>query len=207
MELLKTLWLLLLLSVFASSSAQNGLVTAFGKSYELEREGKFREAASVLEAANVQESGYEVHLRLGWLTYRAGDFNRSEQYYRKALSIRPYCIEARLGLVLPLSVNNQWDEIVKIYNEILGIDPQNTLVNYRMGLIYYERGQFEKADAHLKKVVNLYPFDHDSLLLLAWTKLKMGQMSEAKMLFNKVLLYNPEDASALEGLGLMKAQS
>lgn len=204
MDLLKTISLFSLLFVFALAESQNKLVNAFGKSYELEHEGKFSEAASVLEAVNEKENGYEIHLRLGWLTYRAGDFSGSEAYYRKALSIRPYCIEARLGLVFPLSANNQWDEIVKIYNEILEIDPQNTLVNYRMGVIFYERGEFEKADAYLKKVVNLYPFDHDSLLMLAWTKFRMGQMSEAKMLFNKVLLYNPEDASALEGLKLMK---
>lgn len=204
MDLLKVILLLILLSIWAPISAQNSLITTFGKSYELEREGKFEEAASLLEAVSAQDSGYEVNLRLGWLKYLAGDFDQSVYYYRKALSIRPYCIEARLGLVLPLSIKNEWDEIVKVYNEILGIDPQNTLVNYRMGVIFYEWGQFEKADAHLKKVVNLYPFDRDSLLMLAWTKLRMGQMSEAIMLFNKVLLYNPVDESALEGLALMK---
>lgn len=207
MDLLKTMLLIFLLSFFVPTSAQNSLITAFAKSYELEKEGKFNEAVSVLEAANAQDNGYEINLRLGWLTHLAGHFDTSEKYYRKALSIRPYCIEARLGLALPLSVKSKWDEIIIIYNEILEIDPQNTLVSYRMGVIYYERAQFEKADAYFKKVVNLYPFDYDSLLMLAWTKLKIGQMNDARLLFNKVLLYNPGDESATEGLGLINKDS
>ncbi len=203
MDVLKTILLFSLLCFFTSASAQEVLVEAFAKSYELETQGKFMEASSVLESVADTESGYERFLRIGWLTYQAKDYPKSERYYRKALALRPYCIEARLGLVLPLSAINKWDEVVTLYQEILNIDPQNTLVNYRMGVIYYERGQFEKAEASLKKVVNLYPFDHYSLLMLAWTKYRMGQVSEAKMLFFKVLLYNSSDESAREGLGLL----
>ena len=203
MDFLKTILLFLLLSVFMPLAAQDALVEAFGKSYELEKEGLFEKAAAALETVEDAENGYERFLRMGWLSYRAGNYSTSEQHYRKALSIRPYCIEARLGLVLPLAAVKQWDEVVQLYQEILEIDPQNTLVNYRMGVIYYERGQFEKAEASLKKVVNLYPFDHDTLLMMAWTKFRMGQVSDARMLFYKVLLFNPSDESAKEGLELL----
>jgi hypothetical protein len=40
--------------------------------------------------------------------------------------------------------------------------------------------------------------------MFAWTNLKLGKTREAKILFNKTLLYNPDDASAKEGLGLIK---
>ncbi len=207
MDFLKIIIPLFLLSLWAPAAAQNNLITAFGKSYELEQEEKYTEAATILEAVNEKNNnGYEINLRLGWLKYLGGNYDQSVNYYRKALSIRPYCIEARFGLVLPLTVKNQWDEILNIYHEILEIDPQNTKANYQVGVIYYHRGQFEKADAHLKKVVNLYPFDYDSLLMLAWTKLKMGQISDAKVLFNKVLLYDPQDESAQQGLDLLNSK-
>jgi hypothetical protein len=38
----------------------------------------------------------------------------------------------------------------------------------------------------------------------AWTNYFLGNKNEAKALFNKVLLYSPNDKSALEGLGLIK---
>ena len=80
------------------------------------------------------------------------------------------------------------------------IDPQNSTANYQIGLIYYTRQNYEKADLYLEKVINLYPFDYDTMLLLAWNKLYLQKTKEAKVLFGKVLLYNPGDKSALEGL-------
>jgi hypothetical protein len=50
----------------------------------------------------------------------------------------------------------------------------------------------------------MYPFGYDGLLMLAWTTYFLGNSNQAKVLFNKVCLYNPGDKSALEGLGLIK---
>jgi len=56
----------------------------------------------------------------------------------------------------------------------------------------------------LKKLLNHYPFDYDALIMSAWTYYKMGEMRKAKVLFNKALLYQPNDKSALEGLSLIQ---
>jgi len=40
--------------------------------------------------------------------------------------------------------------------------------------------------------------------MLAWTNHMMGKSREAKVLFQKALLIRPDNASALEGLGLVK---
>jgi hypothetical protein len=52
--------------------------------------------------------------------------------------------------------------------------------------------------------VNLYPFDHDALLMYAWTNLKLGKLREAEVLFQKVIMNNPNDESAQEGLKMIK---
>ena len=151
-----------------------------------------------------QSDSYELNLRLGWLHYQASKLDLSVEYYTKAVELKPYAVEPKLGLVLPLSVQGKWDKILDIYGQILKNDPQNSLVNYRVGLIYYNRGEFAKADPYLEKVVNLYPFDYDGLILLAWNKLSLQKSREAKILFQKVLLNNPGDESATEGLKLIK---
>jgi hypothetical protein len=38
----------------------------------------------------------------------------------------------------------------------------------------------------------------------AWTNYYLGNKNEASILFNKTLMYNPNDKSALEGLSLIK---
>ena len=57
---------------------------------------------------------------------------------------------------------------------------------------------------NFEKVVNLYPFDYDSIHMLAWTKFKLGQLGEAKQLFAKALRIRPGDESATEGYNLIK---
>jgi len=42
------------------------------------------------------------------------------------------------------------------------------------------------------------------MLMNGWTRYFMGQKDEAKTLFERVLRYTPQDASALEGLGLIQ---
>lgn len=179
------------------------LQEAFGKSHLYESRGNFTDAISVLKSV-YQEDSYETNLRLGWITYLGGLFTESTAYYQKAIKLKPYSIEAKLGFANPASALGNWDKVMSQYNEILTIDPQNTIVNYRMGSIYYGRKDYAKAEKYLEKVVNLYPFDYDSMILFAWTNYKLGKLREAQVLFNKVLLNKPNDTSALEGLSLIK---
>ncbi|MDF2157714.1 tetratricopeptide repeat protein [Algoriphagus sp. CAU 1675] len=193
----------LALMVAFNSSAQDNVIAAFKQSYDLEKTGDFKTAAEKLKAV-YQEDGYEINLRLGWLHYLSGQLPESVDYYQKAVNLKPYAIEPKLGLAFPLSMQGNWNQIIGLYEEILKTDPQNSLINYRLGLIYYNRENYNKADPYLEKVVNLYPFDYDGLILLAWNKLNLQKTREAKVLFQKVLMNNPGDTSALEGLELIK---
>ncbi|MFU8860442.1 MAG: tetratricopeptide repeat protein [Cyclonatronaceae bacterium] len=195
--------LLLIISAPSALYAQDAVIEAFRQSYGLEQQGEYKSAASRLQQVYERDS-YELNLRIGWLLYRAGSFNESETYYRNAAALRPYAIEPRFGLAWPLSALGKWDELITLYDGILETDPQNTIANYRLGLIHYNRGEYEKADRYIEKVVNLYPFDYDSLLLFAWNKLALQRNREARILFGRVLLFNPGDESALQGLEQLK---
>jgi tetratricopeptide (TPR) repeat protein len=190
---------------FFSVQAQDYQVLqdAFSKSHAYEARGNFADAIASLKKVYLEDS-YEINLRLGWVTYLNGLFTESAAYYQKAIKLKPYSIEPKLGFVYPSSALGNWDQVTNQYNEILAIDPQNTLANYRMGSIYYGRKDFARAEKYLEKVINLYPFDYDSMILYAWTNFKLGKLREAQVMFNKVLLNKPKDASALEGLSLIK---
>jgi tetratricopeptide (TPR) repeat protein len=195
--------ILILITTPVFGQGNNGHETKFKASYELEAAAKYDQAIAALEQV-YDENSYEINLRLGWLNYLGGDYPASQQYYSKAINLLPYAIEAKLGYVLPVSALGNWNEVVKVYESILVIDPQNTLTNYRLGLIYYERGEFEKAFSYVEKVVNLYPFDYDSVVLFAWINLKMSDFRKAKVLFSKSLLIVPGNESAMAGLKLIQ---
>jgi len=205
METIKKLALTILMIGCLQLNAQNNqeMLDAFTKSYSYENEGEYTKAIAQLK--NVyDENSYEINLRLGWLNYLSGLFSESMPYYEKCILLKPLSIEARLGIVLPASSMGNWNQVEKRYKEILEIDPENSLVNYRMGLIFYGREDYQTAFNYFEKVVNHYPFDYDSVIMLAWTNYMMGKSREAKVLFQKALLNQPGSESALEGLSLIK---
>lgn len=176
---------------------------AFEKSYLYEYSGDYSKATDGLKAVYSEES-YEINLRLGWLTYMAGFFTESTAYYQKAIELKPLSIESKFGYVYPASALGNWEQVKKQYTDILQIDNQNTLANYRLGSIYYGAEDYTSALQYFEKLVNLYPFDYDGLLMYGWTNLKLGKYREAEVLFNKVLMNNPNDKSAIQGLELIK---
>ena len=198
----------LIIIAFALSSSVYGQTTTdlaaiFKESNAFEADSNYIKAAAALQEV-YDENSYEINIRLGWLNYLKTDYPSSNKYYSTAIELLPYAIEPKLGYVLPLSALGNWDEVINTYNQILTIDPQNTLVNYRLGAIYYYRGNYEEAYQLVEKVVNLYPFDYDSVILFAWINLQRGDFRKAEVLFQKSILIRPEDESAIEGLALIK---
>lgn len=176
---------------------------AFQASYLHEATGEYLKAIESLKSV-YDEGSYELNLRLGWLTYQAGNFTDALAYYNKAVSLMPYAVEPRFGVVLPGAAMGNWSMVISQYEKILEITPNNSIAMHRLGLIYYGREDYEKALAHFRKVVNLYPFDYDAMTMLAWTHFQMGNTREAKVLFQKALLHTPGGSSATEGLELLK---
>lgn len=203
MEFLKSNLIVILVSLIFTQglSAQdyNTELKAFQESYLLEASGETQKAVDALKKV-YRENSYEINVRLGWLSYQSGVFTESLAYYSKAISLKPLSIEAKFGYIYPASAMGNWDQVVNQYKKILEVTPGNTVANHRLALIYYGREEYDKAYKLFEKVVNLFPFDHDALLMFGWTNLKMHKVREAKVLFQKALLNTPGGSSALEGL-------
>lgn len=187
-------------TVFAQTDK---LAAAFSKSYDYEKNKDYTSAITALKEVYSADS-YETNLRLGWLLYSAGQNKESITFYKLAVDQMPYSIEAKFGYVYPLYALGNMDLVTEQYKKIIEIDSQNTKANYQLGLIYYYKKDYASAYKYFEKVVNLYPFGYDALLMYAWTNFQTGKTREAKILFNKVLMLSPGDTSALEGLGLIK---
>lgn len=207
METLKKSLLVGVIALFMTniSFSQNykAIQDAFSTSYQHETKAEYSKAIDVLKKV-YDEKSYEINLRLGWLTYMSGLFTESTTYYQKAIKLMPVSIEAKLGFVNPAAGLGNWEQVKTQYLEILKIDPKNYTANYRMGLILYGKKNYASAIKYFEVLSNLYPFDYDALIMYAWCNYFLQKTREAKVLFNKALMNRPNDASALEGLSLIK---
>jgi tetratricopeptide (TPR) repeat protein len=172
------------------SSSDKDLRVAFSKSYEAEVALKYTKAIEELAPfANV--NSYEVNIRLGYLNYMAAKFQEASNYYKKCLELAPKSVQARLGMVNVLAALEKWDEVIIQYKEILKVDPGNAKALYNLGLIYFNRSDFNNAQVYLNSYLALYPFDFDGVNLAGWNAYYLEKKEDANVYFKKALLLNP----------------
>ena len=187
------------------SASEERIREAFAESYRLESLQDYTAAAKALEALGRElvHPVYEANLRLGWLCYKAGDHDKSLTYYQRATTLQPLATEPLWGLLLPVTAKEDWVRAESLYKAILKQDHRNSTAHYQLGLIYYYRQNYPEALKYLEVSLRLSPFDYYSMLMTGWTRYFLGQKAEAKVLFERVLRFTPQDASALEGLKLL----
>jgi len=198
MDLVKLFFTGALVVLLAYPAAAQDQTAAFSASYAAEAKADYNGAISALRGAYT--GTYEQNLRLGWLYFLAKNYTVSTSYYQKAVEQRPYAIEPKFGLIKPLNALNQVAQMQNTYAAILKVDPQNTQANYWMGVILLNQKAYDKAVRYFERVVNLYPFDYDANLSLAWCYLNLGRKTDARVLYSKALLVRPNDPTALAGL-------
>lgn len=197
-----------ILFAFLSVMAVNGqndpkTQSAFAESYKAEAAENYSLGISGLKAV-YRADDYPINVRLGWLFLLSKQYTESVSYYEKAVKLKSYAIEARFGLIKALNALESWDKVKEQYEAILKIDPQNTTALYWLGVLLYNRKDYENAARNIEKIVNLYPMDYGSVIMLAWTRLYQGKKVDARVLFDHALILSPNDASATSGLNLLK---
>lgn len=116
----------------------------------------------------------------------------------------PAATEPKWAIINPFTKLESWNDIEKMYLAILKLDSKNSTANYNLGLIYYYRKDYFSAKKYFDVTLNLAPFGYSNMLMSAWANYFLGNKTQASVLFNKTLLYSPNDKSALEGLSLIK---
>ena len=116
----------------------------------------------------------------------------------------PSSAEVLWAILSPQIATEKWTDVEKTYLSILKLEPKNAIAHYKLGVIYYYRKNYTVAKKYFDVALNLYPLDYNNLLMSAWTNYFLGKTNEAKVLFSRVLLLYQGDASATEGLSLIK---
>ncbi len=171
-------------------------VKAFANSYDAYMNDNLEEAINTIGMV-YDSTSYIMNLRLGWLYYESTNFDESMEYYQRAIDLQPKSIEAKFGKAYPLSALDKWNEIIKLYKEILIIDPGNYNANLRLAGIYKTRNEFDTSIIYAKKLGEYYPFDFVVNLMLAELNDKLNNTRLAKMHLNRALSYNPTSKEAL----------
>lgn len=189
-------------SVTASPTTKpNSMQSMWTKSYTLEGQKKYLEAANVIKPILEKSPKNEFALlRLGWLSYLQAKYNVSEDYYHKALDANADSIDARLGLTLPLMAEQRWKEAAVYANQVIAISPWSYLGCIRLMTCESGLAQWEVLEKEASEFVKRYPTDISGYVFLARAQALLGKKELAIQNYQEVLYRSPANLEALKYL-------
>lgn len=125
----------------------------------------------------------------------------AREFFNQALAIDPSYARAYAGL--SLSHFNEWScQIWELYEEsqqnaynyatrAVQLDDTDHLVHMILGRVYIFRRQFEMAEVHIDRSLQLNQSDGDNLIQLSTCLAYLGRISDAEQLMEKALKLNP----------------
>ncbi|MBL0278347.1 MAG: tetratricopeptide repeat protein [Anaeromyxobacter sp.] len=194
---------LLLAALLAAPAARAERASAdlFRQSYAAEARGDYAGALDLVERLGPAGEDYVGLLRKGWLHFLAGHHAPSASAYQKAAALEPAAVEPRLGAMLPLMALRRWKESQALGEEVLRLAPNDFTAVSRLAWIHFSQLQYGEAEPLYRRAVAAYPASAEMRTGLGWTLLRLGRSREARVAFEAVLAFAPDQRSAREGLG------
>lgn len=82
---------------------------------------------------------------------------------------------------------------LEIAKKGLEIEPESAYLNYRLGLMYFAKAEYQKSLFYFKQAYNLDEANPIFIKKIGYTYLKLKDYVNSKLYFRYLLMYNPED--------------
>ncbi len=175
--------------------------TVLAESYN--RANRTDEALKIMkELASSGRANASIWFNIGVLSTRAGDKETAEKAYREALKLEPADPDALNNLGLILFEKGQYEEALVLFEKMTGASRNSIDGKLSMAAALTKAGRLAEAVELWKEVIREEPDRVDVRLLLADGEWNVGQISNARFHYATVLKAQPNNARALNGMGL-----
>ena len=155
---------------------------------------------------------YWVHLANAQVQESLQRYDLAQQEYRKVIELNPNAAGAHYGLGRAILGNSKdpqgIDEAAREFERELALSPENAIAEFELGEIARERGQLDRARAHLLRAVRYNQDFFEAQVALGRLLLKEGKAREAIAHLEVASHLEPRDklshyllASAYKSLG------
>ena len=173
-----------------------------GEAYRLNLDAKNARQA-YLDAIEASSSFAPAFLGLALLEMNdsSPDIKAAENYLKKAITLDPGLIEARL-VYAELAIKQKEPELAEEILKSLGdTESQSASVHYLLGYTSFLQNDLENAQVELERSLELDITNLEVYRLLGEILTRQGQYADAIEMLETVILYEPENGEALAWLG------
>jgi tetratricopeptide (TPR) repeat protein len=97
--------------------------------------------------------------------------------------------------------NSDYRNAIKELSLLNKIEPANSLILFRLGVVYFQLHDFKTAEKMFKEVIKISPYSVNAYYNLGFIYNKQQRFTEAKDTLKKAVFLDPEDAKAHFELG------
>jgi tetratricopeptide (TPR) repeat protein len=155
-------------------------------------------------ATRADHIGASTFIEKGWSLISLGDYPGALQALSKALSLSPGDVQAQSLLGWAQMLNEDYDDALATFQQVLMKEPANSLARINVGYICLKKGIFGEAIEHLSKAIRL---DNDrkatlyAHFYLGLVYLEREMYEDAQNFFEKTLRLGPNLIEAYYELG------
>lgn len=165
----------------------------FNKAFDFHKNGKLTDAEKLYKEILQQEpDNHEVLDLLGILHTQVGNYDKAQDYIKKAISIKPeiYYLENLANLLFRMK---DFQAAIEIYELLVKISPQNYENMFNLAMSYKNIGQWDKAEMTYHKAIEINPQSHESYFNLAYLCFNRSDTKGAIKCYEKALELQPQD--------------
>jgi tetratricopeptide (TPR) repeat protein len=162
------------------------------------------EFTGAVPAVRVDHIGASTFIEKGWSLISLGDYPGALLALNKALSLSPGDVQAESLLGWAQMLNEDYDDALATFQQVLMKEPANSLARINVGYICLKKGIFGEAIEHLSKAIRL---DNDKKatlyahFYLGLVYLERDMYEDAQTFFEKTLRLGPNLVEAYYELG------
>jgi adenylate cyclase len=139
------------------------------------------------KAMSIDKSELELYKGSAATQLIIGDIEKAIRFSKKAIELEPINPDAWIELPYCYLYNKQFDEALKVTNEILELDPNDIEAIRLKGIVYEKMGDLKQAISHYEKATELSGGEGFAPFYLAIALTKIGQPDLARNLLNGML--------------------
>lgn len=202
------------MNTFDYDSAQEILL----KAYELEPENaltaynlgichqvnaRYKEALEYFQAAYKAEPSIAMLSSLAFCALKSGEYALAANLYQNLTAAYPNNSDFRYSYIEALEELSQYDKALENVEMLLSLDDKNILLTKKRGTYLRKLGRHEESVDVFKTLLNRGKIDVEVYYNLAFNFVEMGDFDNAKEMFKKCIILEPNNPYAHKDLGVL----
>ncbi|MBR5304216.1 MAG: tetratricopeptide repeat protein [Candidatus Gastranaerophilales bacterium] len=181
----------------------NNALTAYNLGVLYQSCENYNEALKYFQISYQIEPSVTMMSSLANCALKSGEYMMASVIYQNLVMLYPNNPEYRYSYIECLEATSQYNEALNNVNNLLSVDQKNIDLIKKKGSLLRKLGFCEEAIETLKLLLNRGKIDVEIYYNLAYSYVQIGDFDNAKEMFKKCIILEPNNPYAHKDLGVL----